>query len=59
MCVPGKGRFDFTELFKILSDMNFQGCVLIELYGNDYNNIFDLKDGIDYLNEIKYKLNIN
>ncbi len=59
MCVPGKGKFDFVELFKILSDMNFQGCVLIELYGNDYKNIFDLKDGIEYLNEIKYKLNIN
>ena len=58
MCVPGKGEFDFKELFRILKDMNYQECVLIELYGNDYDNISDLSYGLEFLNNIKEQLNI-
>ena len=34
MCLPGKGVFDFEQLFKMLSDVGFNGACLIEAYQN-------------------------
>ena len=54
--LPGKGTFDFEELFKRLKGVNFSGNMLIEVYTNDYGEITELKDSLDYLREIKDKI---
>ena len=56
ICLPGKGTFDFEELFKRLKDVNFNGNMLIEVYTNDYGEIIELKESLDYLREIKEKI---
>lgn len=55
MCLPGKGVFDFDDLFKRLKDVGFDGCVLIEVYNGDYNEISELADSCDFLREKAYK----
>ena len=55
-CLPGKGIYDFTEIFKSLSDAGFDGNVIIENYRGDYGGFEELKQSLDYLNEIIYKL---
>lgn len=55
MCLPGKGVFDFDDLFKRLSDVGFNGCALIEVYNGDYNEISELADSCDFLKEKAYK----
>ena len=54
--LPGKGTFDFEDLFKRLRDYNFNGNMLIEVYTGDYGEISELKDSLDYLRELKYKI---
>ncbi len=56
ICLPGKGTFDFEDLFKRLKDVSFSGNMLIEVYTNDYGEIFELKDSLDYLRELKHKI---
>ena len=56
ICLPGKGIFDFEELFSRLKDVGFNGNMLIEVYTNDYGEISELKDSLDYLREIKEKI---
>ena len=55
-CLPGKGDFPFEDLFKRLKDVNFKGNMLIEAYYEDYKEINELKDSLDYLRELKYKI---
>ena len=55
-CLPGKGRFDFEELFKRLKGAGFNGAVLIENYSDDYRELKDLKDSYDYLSEKAEKI---
>ncbi len=55
-CLPGKGRFDFEELFRILKGSGFDGAVIIENYGNDYRELKELKDSYDYLSETAEKI---
>ena len=55
ICLPGRGTFDFTDLFKRLKDVNFSGDMLIEVYNEDYGDISEIKDSLDYLRELKYK----
>lgn len=55
-CLPGKGIYDFEEIFKQLKDARFDGNVIIENYRSDYANYEELKQSLDYLNEIVYKL---
>ena len=54
--LPGKGIFDFEELFKRLIGIGFDGNMLIEVYKDDYGETSELKDSLDYLREILYKL---
>lgn len=54
--LPGKGRFDFEELFKRLKDSGFDGAVIIENYGDDYTELKELKDSYDYLLEKAEKI---
>ena len=56
MCLPGKGVYDFTEIFKRLKGAGFDGIAVIENYRKDYGNFEELKQSVDYLDEINYKL---
>lgn len=56
ICLPGKGLFDFNDLFKRLKDVPFDGDMLIEVYTNDYGEIIELKRSLDYLRELQYKI---
>lgn len=51
ICVPGKGVFDFDDLFKRLRGVNFDGAMLIEVYSNNYGEISELKDGLNFLRD--------
>ncbi len=56
ICLPGKGNFDFNDLFIRLKDVGFNGNMLIEVYTDDYEEISEIKDSLDYLRELKYKI---
>ena len=58
-CLPGKGVYDFENLFLRLADTGFDGAILIEAYKDDYKEISELKDSAEYLEEILYKRNLN
>lgn len=55
-CLPGKGLYDFCEIFRRLKGAGFDGNVLIEVYRGDYGGFGELKDSVEYLNEIAEKL---
>lgn len=56
ICLPGKGNFDFKDLFYRLKDVGFDGNMLIEVYTDDYKEIDEIKESLDYLRELKYKI---
>lgn len=45
----GKGNFDFNRFFKQLSEFNYDGAVILELYRNGFGEVRELTDGIEYL----------
>lgn len=53
--MPGKGRFDFTKLFRYLIDKGYNGPVIMEIYANNYNNYDEIKQGYEYLKECMEK----
>lgn len=56
MCLPGKGVTDFADLFKRLNGVGFNGALLLEVYKNDFNELSELYDSLDYVNELAYKI---
>lgn len=54
-CLPGKGDIDFYKLFVSLNEYGIQPPCLMEVYGEDYNSLNDLKESLDYLKELSYK----
>ncbi len=54
--LPGKGNFDFEELFKRLKDVGFDGDMIIEVYKDDYGAESEITESLDYLNNIKEKI---
>lgn len=54
--LPGKGVFDFEELFKRLRDVGFDGSVLIEVYKDDYGEIKEIGESLDRMRELAYKI---
>lgn len=56
MCLPMQGNFDFEDLFKRLKDVNFNGNILIENYFEDYKDISEVKESLQKLRELKYKI---
>ncbi len=54
--LPGKGKFDFEELFKRLKDVGFDGAVLIEVYKDDYGEIKEIGESLDRMRELAYKI---
>lgn len=57
MCLPGKGVYNFEEIFKRLQGSGFDGHALIEVYDGDYTEYSEIKQSLEYLKEIVYKLN--
>ncbi|MDD6995230.1 MAG: sugar phosphate isomerase/epimerase [Candidatus Borkfalkiaceae bacterium] len=57
-CLPGRGAYNFADLFLRLSDAGFNGAALIEAYKDDYVNVAELKTSAEYLQEILYKYNL-
>lgn len=57
LCLPGHGVFDFRHLFQRLCDQGFEGAVLIEAYQNDYKEIKELQDSLQYLQSIRQNVN--
>lgn len=55
MCLPGRGCFDFDELIKRLSDVGFDGCILIEAYNGDFKDVEELIASYNYIKERIYK----
>lgn len=55
MSLPGRGIFDFDELFSRLSDVGFTGAVLIENYKDDYEQLDELRDSYEFLAEKAFK----
>ncbi len=56
MCLPGKGVTDFIDLLKRLKDVNFNGSLILEVYQNDYNQLEELFESLDYIGELAYKI---
>ena len=56
ICLPGKGVYDFGEIIGRLKDVGFDGEILIEVYGGDYGDASELKQSLEYIKEIVYKL---
>ncbi len=56
MCLPGRGIYDFEEIFRRLKGSGFDGPAVIEVYGGDYGDYSELKASVEYLKEIDYKL---
>lgn len=51
LSVPGKGNFDFVELFVRLADIGYDGPLMMELYSKNYNNYNEIGEGREYLME--------
>lgn len=55
-CLPGKGVYNFEEIFKRLKGAGFDGNILIENYRSDYGKQEELKASLDYIKEIIDKI---
>lgn len=51
LCLPGRGTFDFDELFNRLCGVGFTGAVLIENYAGDYSDLGQVKASYEFLAE--------
>ncbi len=49
MCLPGKGQTDFYQMFSLLSDYNFDGALLLEVYKNDYSDLSELLESLEFI----------
>ena len=47
--LPGKGNFNFNEMFLRLKDVGFNGTVLIEVYKDSYQNESELFESLNFL----------
>ena len=56
MCLPGKGITDFTDVFKRLSDVGFNGALLIEAYQSDYKEYSELFESLEFISELADKI---
>lgn len=51
LCLPGRGTFDFDELFLRLRDVGFAGPVILENYGGDYGDLGEVRRAYEFLAE--------
>lgn len=53
--LPGKGIFNFEQLFSALIENHYSGAAMIEVYASDYNGYDEIARCYDYLNECLYR----
>ncbi len=53
ICLPGRGTFDFRELFARLRDVGFCGNMLIEVYKDSFSDYEEIANSLGYLRNIK------
>lgn len=51
--LPGKGKFDFKELFLRLADAGFCGNMLIEVYKESFSSYEEITQSLQYLRNLK------
>ncbi|MDE7300960.1 MAG: sugar phosphate isomerase/epimerase [Clostridia bacterium] len=56
ICLPGKGVYDFEKILKELKDSGFDGNIMLEVYRGNYSDFAELKQSVDFVNEIIYKI---
>ncbi len=49
LTLPGKGSVDFTDLFRKLMAIGYDGPVLMELYARNYDSFDEVKRSYEYL----------
>ncbi len=52
LCLPGRGTFDFKELFARLDGVGFKGKALIEVYNENYSSLPELLESYEYLRDL-------
>lgn len=55
LCLPGRGTFDFVELYRALADVGFEGPCLMEVYTKSYKEESELKRAFEFLKECEIK----
>lgn len=54
-CIPvGKGKFDFFKFTEKLSEINYGGNIILELYKDGYKNVHEIKESISYMEKFFY-----
>lgn len=49
LAIPGQGEFDFTNFFRKLIEVGYDGPLLMELYAKNYDTFDDVKRSFEYL----------
>ena len=57
ICLPANGTLDFNEIIKQLKDVGFDGNIFIDVCPECYGNVEEIRQSLDYLNGIIYKMN--
>lgn len=52
ICLPGRGLYDFKDIFRRLKAAAFDGAAIIEVYSDNYADFSELKDSMKYLRDI-------
>lgn len=55
LCLPGKGTFDFVELYRMLDGEGFDGACLMEVYTKSYKEERELSEAFEFLKECEIK----
>lgn len=50
--LPGEGQMDYKKLKKVLDGFRYSGDMVIEVYRNDFQNVKQINDSINFLKEI-------
>ena len=53
---PGKGVVDYYDLFSRLNNIGYDGPLMIELYSANYDKFDEIKECVEYLNDILQKV---
>lgn len=55
LCLPGRGSFDFEELYRELADAGYEGPCMMEVYTKSYREEDELKRAFEFLKECEIK----
>lgn len=59
LTIPSKGIFNYNELISRLMDINYKGCILLELYSKDYGELDEVYAAYEYIRECVYRAEQN